>query len=154
MVKIVKSNLLPPQFNRQFQPQFQKRRKKKKIPTHRCYTSTAWLHKQSIQLVCHLVGHALTDAYGTMWRNLSPELAGLKACSPTWHNSSWAKYIGLSLCWGNTEQTQTMSILVRTSHSGCQLSHTHKIYVCCSFRIMKEAMGKNAFFCFALTELH
>lgn len=30
MVKIVKSNLLPPQFNRQFQPQFQKRRKKKK----------------------------------------------------------------------------------------------------------------------------
>lgn len=90
MVKIGKSNLLPPQFNRQFQPQFQKRKrkkKKKKIPqydaTHRCYTSTAWLHKQSIQLVCHLVGHALPDAYGTMWRNLSPELAGLKACSPT-----------------------------------------------------------------------
>lgn len=161
MVKIVKSNLLPPQFNRQFQPQFQrgqrKKKKKKKDTTIWCHTSLLYINsvdKPSIQLVCHLVGHALTDAYGTMWRNLSPELAGLKACSPTWHNSSWAKYIGLSLCWGNTEQTQTMSILVRTSHSGCQLSHTHKIYVCCSFRIMKEAMGKNAFFCFALTELH
>lgn len=82
MVKIVKSNLLPPQFNRQFQPQFQKRRKKKK-DTHTSLLYINSVDKPSIQLVCHLVGHALPDAYGTMWRNLSPELAGLKACSPT-----------------------------------------------------------------------
>lgn len=49
MVKIVKSNLLPPQFNRQFQPQFQRgqrKKKKKKKRYHNMMPHIAAIHQQ------------------------------------------------------------------------------------------------------------
>lgn len=80
----MKSNFLPRSLTTNFNSSSKGDRKKKKKQydaTLCCYINS--VDKQSIQLACHLVGYALTDAYGTMWRNLSPELTGHKACSPT-----------------------------------------------------------------------